>query len=212
MLTALLLLGALLSGCGENDGDQTPEAEPTAASTAAVPTPTLAPTPPNKPRPTRAPTQIPEGDGDSEDDDRPPAVGGGICADLAPTDVGAVLGGDASGSALPGSGCAFNRTDPRSPAATFVEIEFSTSPGGMDGARTTATSSVEGDPVDIAGIGDAAFVVTGTAFGGSELQGAGAVRIGDRLIQVTLTQSEGLGRAKVKALVLNLLRLAVAQA
>jgi hypothetical protein len=93
-----------------------------------------------------------------------------------------------------------------------VETSFAATAGGMDGAKEAATSSIEGVPQDVSGVGDAAFVVTGTAFGGDAIQGGGAVRIEDRLISVTLAQAGGLSRAKVRNLVLSLLRLAVTQA
>jgi hypothetical protein len=82
----------------------------------------------------------------------------------------------------------------------------------MDGAKTEATSSVEGDPQDLTGIGDAAFVVTGTAFGEPAIQGAGAVRVGNRIISINLTQNTGMSAAGVKAMTIKLLKLAAAQA
>lgn len=122
-----------------------------------------------------------------------------------------MLGGEITGSAIPGGGCSFNQKSPDPPAATIYDVAFADMSGGMDGAKANATSAVEGEPVDLTGIGDAAFVVTGTSFGGTDLQGAGAVRVGDRLINVQLAQSNGLSRAKVRALVVNLLKLAVAK-
>jgi len=153
-----------------------------------------------------------EGDGDAEGDDTPATAGGGICGDLEATDVGAILGGTTKGAALPGGGCGFTLTAAKGPSSTFIEKSVAKTPGGMAGAKTEATSSVEGEPQDLSGIGDAAFVVTGTAFGEPAIQGAGAVRIGTRIINVTLTQNTAMSAAAVKAMVVKLLKLAVAKA
>jgi hypothetical protein len=77
----------------------------------------------------------------------------------------------------------------------------------MDGAKAEATSAVEGDPQDVAGIGSAAFVVTGSMFGGPDINGAGAVQVGGRIISVYLEQHSGLAADKVRALVVELLKL-----
>jgi len=201
----------LLSGCSEaKDASSDP------AATVSTPgdTPTADGTPTtSSPRPAASPTPTQtEGDGDSEGDDTPATAGGGICSDLSAGDVGSILGGTAKGAALPGGGCGFTRSSSKAPAATFVEKSLAQTPGGMDGAKNEATSSVEGEPQDLSGIGDAAFVVTGTAFGEPAVQGAGAVKIGNRIINVNLTQSSGMTAASVKAMVVKLLKLAAAQA
>lgn len=211
-LIALTAAAALtLTGCGSSEKPST-EPEPTLTSTpttsdapGSTPEPTVTSTPTSKPSPS-------EGDGDSEGDDTPATAGGGICSDLEPADVGRILGGSSEGAALPGGGCGFTLTAAKGPAATFIEKSLAKTPGGMEGAKTEATSAVEGDPVDLTGIGDAAFVVTGTAFGGPDIQGAGAVRVGNRIVNITLIQNTGLSRAEVKAKVVKLLKLAAAQA
>jgi len=209
---ALTAAAALtLTGCGSSqeptaDEPSTPLTTPTRHSTPHSGTATGS-------TPTRAstPTQT-EGDGDSEGDDTPATAGGGICGDLSAGEVGAVLGGTVKGAALPGGGCSFTQTSAKAPFATFVEKSLAKTPGGMDGAKTEATSSVEGEPQDLPGIGDAAFVVTGTAFGEPAVQGAGAVRVGNRIINVNLTQNTAMSAAAVKAMTIKLLKLAASQA
>lgn len=211
---ALALLGSVLSGCGLSDEApaptprSTPNAPEPSVTRPADPSATATPAD----QPTTAPSSAPGGSGDSEKNDQPATAGGGICSNLEAADVGATLGGTVRGAGLAPAGCEFNQADRSAPSATFVETSFASTPGGMAGAQDNATASVEGDPQDLPGIGTAAFVVTGTVFGGEDIQGAGAVRIGDRLIQVTLGQRAGLSRAKVKALVVDLLELAVARA
>lgn len=209
LLTAALLVLPALAGCSIGSTEKVPEAEPTSSVT---PDPTGTTTPEPSTTPTApAPAEPSEGDGDGEDDDRPATAGGGICGDLDAEAVGAVLGVTVRGAALSGDGgCGFTPKDPAAPAATFVDTPYRPDPG-MAGAKTDATSAVEGDPEDLPSIGDAAFVVTGTQFGGEDVQGAGAVRLGDRLVSVTLNQGDGLPAAKVRALVLGLLRLAADQ-
>ncbi len=132
---------------------------------------------------------------------------------ISAAEVAHVVGGKFSGSAIPGgAGCTFDQANAKAPSATFVETSYAKTSGGMAGAKNDATSSVEGTPEDLTGIGDAAFVVTGTTFGGPYTDGAGAVRVGDRLISVTLDQSTGLSAAKVRSLVVALLQLVAGKA
>lgn len=201
----------LVAGCGQDSPDAVPDATAPTTTTSATATPSTPASATPSAKPTRTPTKPAEGSGDDEGDDEPAAAGGGICAVLSEAEVGAVLGGTITGSAIPGGGCSFSQDNPDSPAATVSDVAFAEMTGGMDGAKANATSAVEGDPEDLTGIGTAAFVVTGTSFGGTDLQGAGAVRVGDRLIIVQLAQSKGLSRAKVRALVVNLLKLAVTE-
>jgi hypothetical protein len=208
-----------LSGCGASSGP-TADDLPTTASTPTGSTPGHTTghttgdggaTTGSTPSPVSTPTQT-EGDGDAEGDDTPATAGGGICSDLSSEEVAAVLAGAVTGSALPGGGCGFARSSAKAPGATFVERSLSKTPGGMEGAKSEATSSVEGEPRDLRGIGDAAFVVTGTAFGEPAVQGAGAVRVGNRVIIVNLTQNVGMRAAAVEAMTIKLLRLAADQA
>ena len=213
--TALIALTAAavlsLTGCGASEEPVAQDPGPTLATTTDSGAPGTDPTDTTTPTAAGTPTAT-EGDGDSEGDDTPATAGGGICSDLSAGDVGAILGGATKGAALPGGGCGFTLTAAKGPSATFVEKSVARTPGGMAGAKAEATSSVEGEPQDLSGIGDAAFVVTGTAFGEPAIQGAGAVRVGTRIINVNLDQSGTMSAATVKAMTIKLLRLAAAQA
>jgi hypothetical protein len=208
-LTAVAALS--LTACGTAKTPVADEPAATVTTPTGDSTPGSGTTTPSDPTAASTPTQT-EGDGDSEDDNTPATAGGGICGDLSAGEVGAVLGGTVKGAALAGGGCGFTQASVKAPAATFVERSLAKTPGGMDGAKTEATSSVEGDPQDLSGIGDAAFVVTGTAFGEPAVQGAGAVRVGNRIININLTQSAGMSAAAVKAMTIKLLKLAASQA
>ncbi len=208
---AIALTSALVGGCALADDAADPTTAP-APSASAPPAPESAATDTATPPATPAPSDPPGGSGDGEEDDTPATAGGGICSDLEDQAVGSVLGGTVVGAGLAPRGCEFHQASSRAPSATFVETSYARTAGGMDGAKSNATASVEGEPEDLTGIGTAAFVVTGTVFGGADVQGAGAVRVGDRLIEITVNQSQGLSAAKVRALVVGILELAAVQA
>ena len=151
------------------------------------------------------------GSGDAEGDDEPATKGGGVCGELTASEVGGVLGGTVKGSALPGGagGCAFVQADAKAPAASVVDKAFQAS--GMDTAKAEATSAVEGTPQDLSGIGSEAFVVTGTVFGGADIQAAGAVQVGSRVVSVTVTQQKGISRTVMRAKVVAMLKLVAAE-
>lgn len=209
VLTAVVLTFALsgtLAACGGSEVDP----DDTGALGSTVnPSPTTPPdTPTTKPTKTRTPaTPTPTddgGDGDSVGDDEPVTAGGGVCGKLTASDVGEIIGAGVKGAGLPGGGCVFNHADRKAPESTLKDQPYA----GMDAAKAEATSAVEGESEDLSGIGNAAFVVTGTIFGGTEVQGAGAVRVGSRIISVSLVQHKALSRATVRDLVVRLLSLA----
>lgn len=204
-----LLPALLLGGCSTNapTARDTPVAPlPTTISPTATPTLTPTPSPSRTPKPTQTPTSDQVGNGDSTSRTAPATAGGGICAKLSAADVGGVLGAKVTGSAMSGTtGCTFAQTDRKAPAVAITDAPFTS----MAAAKNDATSAVEGNPEDVPGIGQGAFVVTGTMFGGSDIQAAGAVRLGRRLIGVTVTQQQGLSAAKVRDLVIHTLELAV---
>ena len=216
VLVPALLAAALgvLAGCGGSDVDPGSGAlgstvDPTATTPA---TPTTAPTTKTtgaKPKPTKAATDADQGgDGDAEGDDEPASKGGGICKFVGAEEVSAVLGTAVQGAAVPDvTGCKFDSAG-HSLSVTIID-KSATQAGGMAGAKAEATSAVEGDPQDLSGIGSGAFVVTGTMFGGPDVNAAGAVKLGNRIISVFLVQTKHLGPAKVRTLEVNLLELVV---
>lgn len=216
--TVVALAGAvsLTSGCGGSKVDPGSGAlgstvVPTPTTTAPAPTPT--PTASSTPTPTRT-TSAPAdgGDGDAESSSAPATKGGGVCRYVGADEVGAVLGVAVSGTAVPGeTGCKFDQAGKRGTSVTILDKSVSAA-GGMDGAKTEANSAVEGTPEDLTGIGTAAFVVTGAMFGGPDVNAAGAVRIGSRIVSVYLVQRSGLDAAKVRALEIDLLKLVVKEA
>jgi hypothetical protein len=212
-LAAALSLTAACGGSSKDTGEgalgSTADPTPTtpATSAAITPTPTPTATKTRKPHVTATPTNSPTaGDGDSVGDDEPFTAGGGVCGKLTASQVGEVIGAGVRGSGISGGGCEFDHADQRLPAATVKDTAYA----GMDAAKTETTSAVEGEPQDVPGIGTAAFVVTGSVFGGPEVQGAGAVHVGSRTITVFVVQHKSLSEAAVRDLVVRLLRLVAA--
>lgn len=207
---------ALTGACGGSKVDTggapgtTPHPSPT--TTAPTPTPTPTPTATPKPKPSKsAKTAAPDdgGNGDAEETSAPAVAGGGICRYVGAEEVGAVLGITVSGSAIPGqTGCEFDQGGQHGTSVTLVDKSVAAA-GGMAGAKNEATSAVEGEPQDVSGIGSAAFVVTGTMFGGSDVQAAGAVQIGNRIISVLLEQHSAITGSRMRTLEIDLLKLVV---
>jgi hypothetical protein len=216
LFTTLALACALstTAACGGGD-DSGPGAlgstvDPSATTTPSQPVTTPAPTPTRSA--TSTPTSDQGGDGDSEGDDAPATAGGGICGSISAEQIGAVLGVRMTGSGIPGGGCKFAQGGAHGMTVTVLDKAYATVSGGMNGAKTEATSAVEGEPENLSGIGTAAFVVTGTMFGGSDIQGAGAVHVGARLISIYLVQGKAIPAATVRSYEINLLKLVVRQA
>jgi hypothetical protein len=210
------LAGALwlTAGCGGQqadpaDGAAAPTPDPTPTSLTPTPTPTATTSAP-APTPTRTPKASPSadgGDGDAQGDTAPSTAGGGVCSHLGAGQVGAILGVTVTGAAVPGeTGCTFKQGGKRGLSVTVLD-KTTAAAGGMEGAKTEANSAVEGDPQDVPGIGSAAFVVTGSMFGGPDVNAAGAVQVGGRIISVYLVQRTGLAESKVRGLELELLKL-----
>ena len=218
LASVAVLVGALsvAAGCGGGADDPDEGAlgstvAPTPTTAAASPTttavtPTSAPT--TKASSPKATPRADGGDGDADGDKDPSTAGGGVCGHLGSAQVAQVVGLSAlRGSAVDGvTGCRFDQGGDHGLSVTVVD-KTAGAAGGMDGAKTEATSAVEGTPQDLAGIGSAAFVVTGTTFGGPDVNAAGAVQVGNRIISVFLVQRSGTPESKVRTFEVNLLEL-----
>jgi hypothetical protein len=209
-LLAVTAALALTGACGGSKADPAgaPGTTPDPTPTTAAPTPTPTGTPkPSKTATTAAPDE--GGNGDAEESDAPAVAGGGICRYVGAEEVGAVLGVTVAGSAIAGqTGCEFDQGGQHGTTITLVDKSVAAA-GGMAGAKNEATSAVEGEPQDLSGIGSAAFVVTGTMFGGSDVQAAGAVQIGNRIISVLLEQHSAIAGSRMRTLEIDLLKLVV---
>ena len=218
IVTMVAITGAvsLASACGGSEvnpdtGALGSTVDPTPTTPVATPTPTIAATATATSTPTSTPKATPTGsqggDGDAGGDKSPSTAGGGVCSHLGASQVGNILGVAVSGAAVPGqTGCKFDQTGKRGMSVTILDKSTSEA-GGMAGAKSEANSAVEGAPQDVPGIGSAAFVVTGSMFGGPDVNAAGAVQVGDRIISVYLVQRSGIAADTVRTFELNLLKL-----
>jgi len=218
LAAAVVLTGAvsLTSACGGSAADQdqgalgstvdpTPTTPPVDTPTPSPTTTTLTPSPTATAK--ASPSAASGGDGGADGKAGSSTAGGGVCARISATQVGAILGVPVTGSAVPGvTGCKFDQGGKRGTSVTVID-KTTAEAGGMAGAKDEANSAVEGTPEDLGGIGSAAFVVTGGMFGGPDVNGAGAAQVGGRIVSVYLTQRSGLDSAKVRDLEVSLLKL-----
>jgi hypothetical protein len=129
------------------------------------------------------------------------------CQVLSAKDVGAIVGGTVTADEDPNGGCLFNQEDPRAPSAGIsgvVDVG-----GGFEASR--GGNATDGKVADVPGVGDDAWIAIGRT-GGANLQGQGAVAVGDQLVNVTVLQGKGLDRAAVKEMTIDLMRLAASKA
>lgn len=219
LASAVVLTGAvsLTAGCGGSEVDpgtgalgSTVEPTPTTAAPTPTPLPSQTPTPTTSSTSAAPASSTPTargGDGDASGGKSPSTAGGGVCSHLGASQVGAILGVGVAGAAVPGeTGCTFEQGGKRGMTVTVLD-KSTAQAGGMAGAKDEANSAVEGTPQDLPGIGSAAFVVTGAMFGGPDVNGAGAVQVGSRIISVYLVQRAGLDDATVRAHEVDLLKL-----
>lgn len=136
-----------------------------------------------------------------------------FCDFLTAEQIGEAIGATVTISQGPMDLCEFTQEDPRalggSVGATRVDIGNGGYEGYAAGARLTLTNPVE---VPLSGIGDQAFMTTGTFAGGENLQGAGGVLVGGTVFTVNLTQGNGLSQEQLVQAGTNLLKLLVTTA
>lgn len=210
-VTAVLSLSTACGGSSATSGTGALGSTSAASPTTAATTPSVTPVAPvSTPVVTRTPTKTPTadgGDGDAAGDNQPSTAGGGVCTHLGADQVGTILGVAVRGAAVPDeTGCTFTQGDQRGMSVTVLD-KTSAEAHGMAGAKEEANSAVEGQPQDLSGIGSAAFVVTGSMFGGPDVNAAGAVQVGSRIVSVYLVQRTGLAESRVRSLEIELLKL-----
>jgi hypothetical protein len=128
------------------------------------------------------------------------------CEVLDPEDVGRLLGTTVE-SVVAGQGCRF--ANPDDPATTSLGISQATlaAIGGIDGAKAGIGAVVDGEVEDVVGVGDGAFVVVGSTFGGSTPTGGGAVALGSSLVQITIIPGPGVTEDDVRRITVDVLTL-----
>lgn len=181
-LAGLLVVGALVSGCGDDGGSA--DADDTSNGTA-------------------------ESSGaDAGDDD--PAELPKFCDLLTADQVTAAVGAAVTLTTGPFDACEFKQEDPRALSGSVGAVQVDVGNGGYDAYRSGASGSLTNateHPVD--GIGDDAFVTTGTIGGGESIQTAGGVLVGGTVYTVNLSPGPGMGADELVAIAKELLQLLV---
>lgn len=132
-----------------------------------------------------------------------------FCDLLTPAQVTAAVGAAVTLEAGPLDSCEFGQDDdPRALSGTLGAVEVDTGNGGFAAYRSGTAGSLE-DAVEhpVTGVGDEAFVATGTFAGGENVQAAGAVRVGGTAYTLALAQGAGLSEEDLVAVGERLLRL-----
>lgn len=135
----------------------------------------------------------------AEDDD---SAASDPCKTLSADDIGAVLGGPVTLKEAPGGGCGFDQDDPRAPSVGIYAVNDAG--GGFEASK--GGNVVDGKVEGVSGIADGAWLAVGTS-GGENLQGQGVVARDDQLVNIALTQGNGLDEATVHEMVLGVLKL-----
>jgi hypothetical protein len=147
------------------------------------------------------------------DGDEPPAAGElpKFCELLTAGQVTEAVGAAVTLETAPFDSCEFDQEDPRAASGSLGVVEVGTGNGGFEGYRSGASGSLtNGVDHPIEGLGDEAFVATGTFGGGESLQAGGGVLVGDGLVYtVNLAQSTGMTEDELVAISTRLLELLV---
>lgn len=181
-LAGLLMIGVLASGCGD-DGDDGGSADDGSGTTDSSATDA----------------------GDADSGELPK-----FCDLLTADQVTAAVGAAVTLTTGPFDACEFKQEDPRAVSGSLGAVQVDTGNGGYDayvsGASGALTDATE-HPVD--GIGDDAFVTTGTIGGGESIQTAGGALVGGTVYTVNLSPGPGMGADELVAIANELLQLLV---
>lgn len=147
---------------------------------------------------------VPSGPTETAASAKPPARN--VCKVLGAEDVGKILGASVE-RLIAEQGCRFASPDDPEVASLGISQDELAALGGIDGSKAGIGSVIEGEVVDVPRVGDAAFVIIGSTFGGSTLTGGGAVALGSSLVQITVIPEPGSTAADVKATTVAVLSL-----
>lgn len=182
-IAGLLVIGALAAGCGDDGASDDVAPDDTASAGAPG--------------------------GTDPQDDEPDALPK-FCDLLSADQVTAAVGAAVTLTTGPFDACEFKQEDPRAVSGSVGAVEVDTGNGGFEGYRSGITGTLT-DPVEhpVEGVGDGAFVTTGTIGGGTSLQAAGGVLVGGLVHTVNLSQASAMTEDALVAIAENLLQLLV---
>ncbi len=186
-MAGLVVVATLVAGCGGGDGNDAPgttDGGSTAGSGEGG------------------------GDGTDDTDDADDTALPAFCDLLTADQVTAVVGAAVTLTTGPFDACEFDQEDPRALSGSLGSVEVDTGNGGYDAYRSGSGLTLD-DPVEhtLDGIGEDAFLTTGTFNGGENLQAAGGVLVGGVVHTVNLVQGEGLSEEQLVTIGEGLLQL-----
>jgi hypothetical protein len=184
----LAVVGMLVAGCGGDDDSDADTAPDDSSSDASAPDP-----------------GTDESDAPEAPDELP------VFCDLVTAEqVGEALGGDVTLETGPFDACEFSQSDVYEYSGSLGVVEVDPGNGGfeayMSGSEATLTNAVVHD---VPGVGDGAYVTTGTFGTGENLQAAGGVLVGGVVYTVNVSQAAGHTEDEMVAISEKLLALMV---
>ena len=112
------------------------------------------------------------------------------CEAVSVDEVGAILDGTFTSELGPFDACEFDQEDPRATSFSLDAQPLSELGGGFDVYRSGSKSAfTDAKQVDVPGVGDEAFITTGTFGDGTNTQLQAATLVGGQVLTVSLTQA-----------------------
>ena len=112
------------------------------------------------------------------------------CALVSVEEVGEIVGGTFTSELGPFDACEFDQEDPRATSFSLDAQPLSELGGGFDVYRSGSKSAfTDAKQVDVPGVGDEAFITTGTFGDGTNTQLQAATLVGGQVLTVSLTQA-----------------------
>lgn len=182
LITGLTLVAALAAGCGDDGkGDTKGDGggDPTTSSS------------------------------DPGSDSGEPEALPKFCDLLTADQVTEAVGAPVTLTTGPFDACEFDQDDPRALSGSLGVVEVGTDNGGFESYRSGSKGSLDnGVDHPVTGVGEEAFVTTGSFAGGESIQAAGGALVdGGRVYTVNLAQASGMTADELVAISEKLLKL-----